>query len=306
MFVAADLLVVALRALSFVAIFQAAGAAIFVALFGPRLDAAASERLLSLTRIAAVAALVLTVLTYVFTPARMAGSFGGTFDASLDSLQLRSNAGGANIARVVGLALLVVSLDRVSKVNTFAAAGGAALAILSFALMGHTAIHPLRWLLAPLLLVHVAVVAFWFGALWPLQSLVRMEPGDRAAAVVARFSGLALRLVPLVLICGVAIAVVLIRSWAELFSAYGAFVLAKTALFGAVLAVAALNTWRAAPRIASGGAAAIRAFIRTVRAEWALLALVLVATAVMTTLFAPEHLEGSFSDHLQPTHQPEK
>ena len=46
MFVAADLLVVGLRALSFVAIFQAAGAGIFVALFAPRLDAAAVERLL--------------------------------------------------------------------------------------------------------------------------------------------------------------------------------------------------------------------------------------------------------------------
>jgi putative copper export protein len=304
MFVAADLLVVALRALSFVAIFQAAGAAIFVALFGPRLDTAASERLLSLTRIAAVAALVLAVLTYVLTPARMAGNLGGTFDASLGSLQLRSNAGGANIVRVVGLALLVVSLDRVSKLNTLVAAGGAALAILSFALMGHTAIHPLRWLLAPLLLVHVVVVAFWFGALWPLASLVKTEPADRAAVIVARFSALALRLVPLVLICGAAIGLVLIRSWAELLTAYGALVLAKTAGFGVLLALAARATWRSAPRIAAGDATVARTFGRTVLVEWGLLAAVLIVTAVMTTLFAPEHLEGSF-DHLAPTHQPE-
>lgn len=306
MFVAADLLVVGLRALSFVAIFQAAGAAIFVTLFGARLDAAASERLLALTRIAAVAALVLTVLTFVLTPARMAGNLGGTFDASLGSLQLRSNAGGANIARVVGLALLVVSLDRVSKVNTYAAAGGAALAILSFALMGHTAIHPLRWLLAPLLLVHVAVVAFWFGALWPLASLVKTGPAERAATVLAEFSKLALRLVPLVLICGVVLAVVLIRSWSELFTAYGALVLAKTALFAVLLAAASLNTWRSAARIAAGDGAAMQSFMRTVRVEWSLLAAVLIVTAVMTTLFAPEHLEGSFSDHhLEPSQRPE-
>jgi len=305
MFVAADLLVIGLRALSFVAIFQAAGAAIFVALFGPRLDAAANERLLMLTRIAAVAALVLAVLTYVFTPARMAGSLGGTFDASLGSLQLRSNAGGANIVRVVGLALLVVSLDRVSKLNTIVAAGGAALAILSFALMGHTAIHPLRWLLAPLLLVHVAVVAFWFGALWPLASLVKTEAAEHAAAIVAKFSVLALRLVPLVLICGVALAVVLIRSWAELLTAYGAIVVAKTASFGVVLALASLNTSRSSARIASGDSEAKQRFNRTALLEWSLLAIVLIATAVMTTLFAPEHLEGSFSDHLQPTHGPQ-
>lgn len=303
MFVAADLLVVGLRALSFVAIFQAAGAAIFIALFGPRLDAAAGERLLSLTRVAAVAALVLTVLNYVLTPARMAGSMGGTFDASLDSLQLRSNAGGANIVRVVGLALLVVSLDRVSRLNTIVAGAGAALAILSFALMGHTAIHPLRWLLAPLLLAHVGVVAFWFGALWPLASIVRTEPAERAAAIVARFSQLATRLVPLILICGVAISVVFIRSWAELFTGYGALVLAKTASFGVLLWLAALHTWRYASWIAAGDRAAARSFGRTVRVEWGLIAAVLIATAVMTTLFAPEHLEGSFSEHqLEPRH----
>jgi putative copper export protein len=171
--------------------------------------------------------------------------------------------------------------------------------------MGHTAIHPLRWLLAPLLLVHVAVVAFWFGALWPLASLAKTEPDERAAAVIARFSTLALRLVPFVLICGAALAVVLIRSWAELFTAYGVLVLAKTALFGVLLAVASLNTWRSAPRIAAGDATAVQSFTRTALAEWTLLAVVLVVTAVMTTLFAPEHLEGSFSDHLQPTHRPE-
>lgn len=306
MFVAADLLVVGLRALSFVAIFQAAGSAIFVALFGPRLEAAAAERLLSFTRIAAVAALVLTVLTYVLTPARMAGSLGSTLDASLYALQLRSNAGGANIVRVVGLALLAVSLDRVSRLNTIAAVAGAALAILSFALMGHTAIHPLRWLLAPLLLVHVGVAAFWFGALWPLASIVRTEPAERAAAVVARFSELATRLVPLILIGGVAIAVVLIRSWAELFTGYGALVLAKTAVFGVLLWLAAFTTWRYAPRIAAGDPAAARSFDRTVRVEWGLIAAVLIATAVMTTLFAPEHLEGSFSEHqLEPSHRAE-
>jgi putative copper export protein len=297
MFVAADLLVVGLRALSFVAIFQAAGAAIFVALFGARLDASAGERLLTFTRVAAIAALALTVLTYVLTPARMAGNLGATFDPSLESLQLRSNTGGANIARVVGLALLVMSLDRMSRLNALAAAGGAGLALLSFALMGHTAIHPLRWLLAPLLLVHVSVAAFWFGSLWPLASIVRTEPAGRAAVIVANFSMYAMRLVPLVLICGVALAVVFIRSWDELVTAYGALVLAKTLAFGLLFAVAAQVTWRSAPRIAAGDPSAGPLFGRTARVEWCMLAAVLMATAVMTTLFAPEHLEGSFSDH---------
>ena len=128
------------------------------------------------------------MLHYVLTPARMAGSFGSTFDPSLESLLLRSSSGGAHIVRVVGLALLALSLDRAGRVNTIGNVAGAALALGSFALMGHTVIHPLRWLLAPLLLVHVGVAALWFGALWPLRLIAIREPAERAGAIVARFS----------------------------------------------------------------------------------------------------------------------
>ncbi len=252
MFLAVDSLVLALRALSFVAIFQAAGNALFVEAFRAGLSPASEERIRTHARIAAVAALCLAVLHYVLTPARMAGSLGGTFDQSLDALLLESNAGSAHIVRVVGLALLVLSLDRASRLNSIATVGGVALTVVSFALMGHTAIHPLRWVLAPLLLVHVAVAAFWFGALWPLHRVVSLEPGHIASAVVARFSWIALRCVPLILVCGALLAVVMIRSVAELLTPYGAIVLGKTLAFGGLMWLAALNKWRFAPRLAVG------------------------------------------------------
>ena len=52
MFLAADTVVLALRALSFVAIFQAVGNALFLDLFGARLSAAVDERVRTLARIA--------------------------------------------------------------------------------------------------------------------------------------------------------------------------------------------------------------------------------------------------------------
>jgi putative copper export protein len=293
-FFAIDSLVLALRALSFVAIFQAAGNAMFLELFRSSLSPAVEERLRAHARIAAVAALCLAVLHYVLTPARMAGSLGGTFDPALDALLLESNAGGAHIARVVGLALLVLSVERASRLNSIATAGGVALTIASFALMGHTAIHPLRWALAPLLLVHVAVAAFWFGALWPLHVVASAEPAPIARAVVARFSRVALLYVPLIFVCGGLMAVLLIRSFAELFTPYGAIVLGKTLAFGALMMLAALNKWRYGPRLGGADASAVRSLKRTVVAEWVLLALVLAGTALLTALFAPEHLEGTF------------
>jgi len=297
-FLAADSVVLALRALSFVAIFQAVGNALFLDLFGARLSTPVEERVRTLARIAAVAALCLAVLHYVLTPARMAGNLGATFDSSLSELLRESDAGTAHIVRIVGLAVLFLSLDRRTRLNTIAMRVAVAFAIVSFALMGHTVIHPLRWLLAPLLLVHVAVAAFWFGALWPLHEVAGREDAERGGATIAAYSRLAVRLVPWVLICGAVLALVFIRSVAELATAYGAMVLGKTAAFGVLMYLAALNRRRQLAAASAAAGEAVRAFQRTAVVEWTLLATVLVATALMTALYAPEHLEGAFGSHL--------
>lgn len=302
MFLAADSVVLALRALSYVAIFQAVGNALFLDVFGARLSAPVEERVRTLARIAAVAALCLAVLHYVLTPARMAGNLGATFDPSLSELLRESDAGTAHIVRIVGLAVLFLSLDRRTRLNTIAMRAAVALAIVSFALMGHTVIHPLRWLLAPLLLVHVAVAAFWFGALWPLREVATRESLEQGRATIAEYSRLAIRLVPWVLICGVLLAFVFIRSVAELATGYGAMVLGKTAAFGVLMYLAAINRRRYGPGIAAAAAGSLRAFQRTAVAEWSVLAVVLAATALMTALLAPAHLEGAFGSHLLEPH----
>jgi putative copper export protein len=289
-----DALVIGLRAVTFVALFQGAGAALFLALYEPHVARASAERLRVWARIAALVALVSAVLHYVLTPARMAGDFGSTFDPELESLLLRSTSGSAHIVRVVGLAILLLALDRASRLNTWAACAGAALALLSFALMGHTVIHDQRWALAPLLLIHVAVAAVWLGALAGLY-LEAGDTGTQSGALVARFSAHATRAVPAIFVCGFLMSVLLIRSWAELATPYGAMVLGKSLGFAALMALAARNKWQFGPRLLAGDAAAVPALRRTIAAEWVLIAAVLAATAVMTSLYAPEHLEGSFA-----------
>ncbi len=304
MFLAADLAVISLRALTFVALFMAVGTWIFVALWERDLALDQAERIRNAARAAAVVALIVTVIHYVLSPARMAGSFGSTFDPSLEALLLQSSSGPANIARVVGLALLALSLDRATKLNTIGAGIGAALAIASFAFGGHTAIHPLWFVLAPLLLVHVAAAAFWFGALWPLFAAAGEGPPQRAGILLHQFTRLAIRIVPLVLVAGVGMSVVFVRSVSELATPYGAMLIAKTVGFGACMALAGLNKGRFAPAVGAGDERATRSFRCTVAAEWALIVVILVTTAVMTSLYAPEHLEGAFgAGHTtEPTH----
>jgi len=302
-FFATDALVISLRAIGFVALFQAAGAALFLALYERETARVAADRLRLVARIAALVALIAAVLHYVLTPARMAGSFGSTFDPALESLLLRSNSGTAHIVRVVGLAILLLALDRASRINTWAACVGAGLALLSFALMGHTVIHPQRWILAPMLLVHVAVAAVWLGALAGLYIAAR-EDGTASATLVARFSSHAGWAVPLIFVCGLVMSVILIRSLAEVATPYGAMVLGKSLGFAALMALAAQNKWRFAPRLLAGDVGAVPPLQRAIKAEWVLIAAVLVGTAVMTSLYAPEHLEGSFAPEHRtaPTH----
>lgn len=294
MFFATDALVIGLRAIGFVALFQAAGAALFLALYAPHIAGPSADRLRAWARIAALVALVAAVLHYVLTPARMAGDFGSTFDPALESLLLRSNSGGAHIVRVVGLAILLLSLDRASKLNAWAACGGAALALLSFVLMGHTVIHEQRWILAPLLLVHVAVAAVWLGALAGLYVAAR-DTGAASGPLVARFSSHAAWAVPAIFACGLVMSVLFIRSWAELATPYGAMVLGKSLAFAVLMALAVQNKWRFGPRLLVGDASAAAGLQKAIAAEWFLIAVVLIATAVMTSLYAPEHLDASFA-----------
>ena len=294
MFFATDALVISLRAIGFVALFQAAGAALFLAIYERELAREVGDRLRLVARIAALVALVAAVSHYVLTPARMAGDFGSTFDPALESLLLRSNSGSAHIVRVVGLAILLLSLDRASRVNTWAANLGAGLALLSFLLMGHTVIHPQRWLLAPMLLVHVVVAAVWVGALAGLYLAAR-DTGTASGPLVARFSAHAARAVPAIFVCGFVMSVILVRSIAELATPYGAMVLGKALTFAALMALAAQNKLRFGPRLLAGDGSAVTALQRTIAWEWVLIAVVLVGTAVMTSLYAPEHLEGSFA-----------
>jgi putative copper export protein len=89
--------------------------------------------------------------------------------------------------------------------------------------------------------------------------------------------------------------VLFVGSPAELLTPYGAMVLGKSLAFAALMALAARNKWGFGPRLLAGDGSAVPALVRTIKTEWVLIATVLAATAVMTSLYAPEHLEGSFA-----------
>jgi copper transport protein len=238
-----------LRAAGLVLALQAAGSALFSVVFGRYLSSARAAVATAGARCAG-AALAVALLTRL----------GGTL-----CIALAPPAGGPARRR---LALI-----------------GAAAIIASFALTGHTAVNAWRALLAPLLLTHIAIVTFWFGSLAPLRQVLRLEPAAPAAAAVARFSALAVWLVPLIAVAGIGMALLLLPDAAALRRPYGLMLLTKAALFALLMGLAAVNRLRLAPALARSQAR--EPLRRTLALEFVLICVVLAVTALLTGRYSP-------------------
>lgn len=125
-------------------------------------------------------------------------------------------------------------------------------------LAGHAASHSPRGLLAGSDTVHVLCMCAWLGGLMMLVLALpiaarALVPEDRTplmAKVVGRFSRMAMIVVTLLLLTGIVNSVVLVGSFdAFIETAYGRLVLAKIALFGALMSLGAFNQRRMLPQL---------------------------------------------------------
>jgi copper resistance protein D len=283
----ADVLSVSLRALSFVLLFQAAGVAIFVATLGRRLTSSRGA-VRRLGWAAALAAMLLVVGHYALEAARMAGDMSGVLDPSLQGMVWNSSSRAALTCRLAGLLLIAMGLRGVDGRWAPLAVPGAVLVILAFTLTGHTSVNAHHWVLAGLLMVHLLVIAFWFGALWPLYIASLRETPARASEIIERFSAVATWLVPVILLAGTVMAVLLLPNLSALSEPYGQLLIAKAVGFALLMGLAAANKWRLGPTLIHGEAQSGRWFRRSVAAEYVLIAAVFAITAVMTSFFSPE------------------
>jgi putative copper export protein len=279
------------RAASFALLLQSAGAALFAIVFGGRLAHSAAG-IARLARNGAWLALAVLILQGVLELARMAGDWSGAADPALLRIALESSSARALGARAAALVCLAVALaaggaQPRGPVRTGLALAGVALAAASFTLTGHTSVSAYRWLLAPLLMAHILVLAFWFGALWPLARVTRAEELRTAAVVLARFSAVAVGLVPLLALAGAGLALLLLPDAAALLEPYGRLLLLKVALFVVLMGFAALNRLRLVPQIERGQAHALRTLRVSMTAEYLLICGAIAVASVMTGFYSP-------------------
>ena len=283
-----DSVAVLIRGLSFIAMFQAAGGAVFLALFGADLPRS-GVGILRMLRIVTVIAIALVLLQFSFEATRLAGEFSALWDKQMQELAWHSAAGSALRLRLIGLLLVLVSLHTSRKflADLLCIVGTLAL-VLAFTVIGHTVAHPHRSALVLLLLAHLLILLFWFGALWPLRQAVNHEAPAIAAAVLAGFSRLAVWLVPGLLLAGVTLVILLVPGFSVFGQPYGWLLLAKVAGFAALMGCAALNKLRLTPALLQNSPTAAPALRRSLLIEYLIIAMVLAVTAVMTGLYSPD------------------
>lgn len=324
----------AVRVVSYTAIALLAGGALFLVVawlpalraVGPRPTAqwtqaarAFQGRTTAVMLVAAASGLVASVAGIVAQGATVSGSsFWGAIDADLlhdvldtrfgEVWKLRFTAFGVLVPLLLYLPPLDARAGRLPVGPWRALAIGAGLAFLvaSPALGGHAGADGDALALVALDTLHVAAMSAWIGGValivlalsFATRALGQGERGPLLAAVLARFSTIALVAVATLLLTGIVQSLLYLESVDALWeTAFGRAILVKAALFAVLIGFGVYHRRRSLPalrEIAARGARPGRVGIalrRALRGELVLFAGVLVATAALVS-YSPSVTAG--------------
>ncbi|WP_018174854.1 MULTISPECIES: copper resistance D family protein [unclassified Thioalkalivibrio] len=242
--------------------------------------------------IAAWAAIVLAVIEWPLQAGYLGGGNGAAaVDPMLLGMVFEGAQGTQLILAVSGLLLVqAILLDarRLPGLGHGLSLGGVLLVMLAFVQVGHTVDEP-RWLLGGLLVLHLLAAAFWIGSLWPLYRLAGHPAGGAdAVRILDRFGRVAVFGVGLLVLAGVVLAALLLGGVTPLLTTgYGQFLIGKVLIVALLLLLAASNKWRLVPAFERGEPRAPQRLRRSIAMEIGLVGLVLLVTAILTTVSSP-------------------
>jgi len=274
---ALDAAFVMLRAATHVAMLGAAGLALFGLGFGTMLAREDAARLRRWVLGASLAGIALNVAVL---PLRVLVLTAGAsaFDADVLAAVMASRNGDAFWIRLAGLSALAMAALRQGAVGHALAGAGALAVAASYAALGHSMLFRPRQELAGLVTLHLLAVAFWTGSLAPLAWAARRGQAE----LVGAWSRAAVWAVAAVAGTGLALAALLVRRGDLLFAGwYGYALVAKLALVGVMLALAARHRWGLTPRMGADGGAALA---RSVALEAVVAVLVFWAAAELVSV----------------------
>jgi copper transport protein len=202
-----------------------------------------------------------------------------------------STLGPSALIGLPGALILLWAMSNHDKSSSVLLTLGSTLMLGSFLVTGHAATAPPAWIMALIVAIHLAALAFWLAALMPLRHAVQHEPAPEAAELLQTFSARAVWGVCLLIISGVVISAVQLRSLEALLTTdYGQRLAAKLAVVTVIVAIAVYNKHRLTPRLAAVDTSAAGALGKTIRTEFALMMVVLLLAVSMTLPSPPRSM----------------
>jgi putative copper resistance protein D len=278
-----DGITVIIRALYYIATIGAAGLGIFAIIFGHRLEADETARLHRTLLGAIAAGLALSILALALRVVVLTAG-ANISDMDVWAAVMRSRIGDAFWLRAAGLFLLAAAVIP-WRSRAAIAAIGALLVIASYAAMGHSMLFAPRQEIAALVVLHLAVVAFWVGSLPPLLWVARRSNNASAASLIQDWSRAAIWSVMFMLITGSLLSWYLTLRLDRVFDAWHGWALAwKVVAVLAALGLALWNRLRHTPALTRGEAGAGNRLAASIKLEMAFVALAFYAAAEMVSV----------------------
>lgn len=278
-----DGMTVIIRALYYIGTIGAAGLGLFAIGFGYRLEPNESARLHRTLLGAIAAGLLLSVLALALRVLVLTAG-ASIFSSDVWAAVMRSRIGDAFLLRAAGLVLLGAAVTS-WRIGPAIAAIGAVLVVASYAAMGHSMLFAPRQEIAALVVIHLAVVAFWVGSLPPLLWVAHRRDGASAARLVQDWSKAAILAVGTMVTTGLLLSWYLTLRMDRIFDAWHGWALAwKVLAVLAALGLALLNRQRHTPALARGDAGAGARLAASIRLEMLLVALAFYAAAEMVSV----------------------
>jgi putative copper export protein len=160
---------------AYLGVLTAAGGAFFLAVLHDR----RSSEQIPLARVVVIGGLIGGVATMLAIPlraGRLTRETHALVDPELLSWILESSTGTSALVRLVGLTVILAAVTRLwSRAASVAALAGAAAAVGSYAIQGHSGVAEPRSLILVATLLHGVAAATWFGGLVMLTWVLRVR-----------------------------------------------------------------------------------------------------------------------------------
>lgn len=274
---------VVVRAAYYTATIGATGLAFFLIGFGHRLRPAEAARMRSTLLAAIAAGLALSIAALVLRVLVLTAGASVT-DGAVWEAMMRSRIGDAFWLRSAGLVLLAAAAMPWRTGPAVAAVGGV-LVLGSYAAMGHSMLFQPRQEIAALVVLHLAVVAFWVGSLLPLLLVAQRPDGTETVALLRDWSRAATVAVVAMIATGVLLTWYLTVRLDLIFDAWHGWALAaKVAAVLAALGLALSNRLRHTPALEQGQPGAGARLAASIRLEIVFVLLAFYIAAEMVSV----------------------